>query len=137
MIEFLVKLIKFGLAGAVGLVIDFGLTYIFKEKVKINKYVANGIGFSVAATSNFFINKMWTFEDTSELIVSQFSTFFFIALVGLAINLFILFVLHSYYKFNFYIAKFGAIVIVFFWNFIMNYFFTFAQPVKIAFTAVS
>ncbi|MDQ3394794.1 MAG: GtrA family protein [Bacteroidota bacterium] len=127
MIEFLFKLIRFGLVGATGLVVDFGLTFFFKEKAKINKYLANAIGFSVAASTNFYINKIWTFEDKSNLIVSQFFMFFFIALVGLGINQAILYVLHHHFKHNFYISKLGATVIVFLWNFIMNYWLTFNQ----------
>ncbi len=125
MFEIIIKLLKFGVVGGTGLVIDFGLTYLFKEKAGINKYVANAIGFSVAATSNFFLNKIWTFRDTSESVVEQFAMFFIIALVGLAINQAILYMLHHYYKRNFYVAKLAATLMVFVWNFVLNYLITF------------
>ncbi|MFZ4547377.1 MAG: GtrA family protein, partial [Bacteroidales bacterium] len=46
---------KFGAVGATGVVVDFGFTWVSKEKFKIQKYVANTIGFTFAATSNYFL----------------------------------------------------------------------------------
>ncbi len=123
--DILFKLIKFGFVGASGLVIDFGLTYLFKEKVRINKYVANAIGFSAAATSNFFLNKIWTFEDNNTAVLNQYFLFIGIALAGLAINQLVLYLLHHYLKTNFYVAKLLATAVVMFWNFALNYLFTF------------
>ena len=124
--EILWQLVKFGVVGGSGLVVDFGLTYLVKEKIHINKYVANAIGFTVAATTNFFFNKRWTFGDTSPEVLNQYTLFFGIALVGLVLNQLILFVLHHYFKTNFYLAKLVATGLVVFWNFTMNYLITFA-----------
>ena len=124
--KILEKLIKFGAVGGSGLVVDFGLTYLFKEKIGINKYVANAIGFTAAATSNFYLNKRWTFENASEEILNQYVLFFGIALVGLGINQVVLYTLHHYFRMNFYGAKLVATGLVVFWNFTMNYLITFA-----------
>jgi putative flippase GtrA len=56
---FLLKFIKFCLVGFSGIFVDFGITYFFKEVVKIQKYVANAIGFSLAATTNYFLNRIF------------------------------------------------------------------------------
>ncbi|MGK0357362.1 MAG: putative flippase GtrA, partial [Spirosomataceae bacterium] len=95
------KLIKFGVVGFSGLIVDFGITYLFKEKLRVNKYVANGLGFSVAVVSNFFLNKWWTFEDAGQDYLSQFLTFTTVAIVGLVINQGILYLLHEKVKLNF------------------------------------
>jgi putative flippase GtrA len=42
------RIIKFGLTGLLGMAIDFGATWLCKEKIKINKYIANAIGFTLA-----------------------------------------------------------------------------------------
>ena len=52
------KLIKFILVGFTGLFIDFGLTFFCKEKLNLNKYISNSIGFVLAALSNYFINRI-------------------------------------------------------------------------------
>ena len=119
------KFIKFGVVGCSGMVIDFGLTYLFKEIVKIQKYIANTIGFCTAATTNFFLNREWTFHSTDPAITYQFCKFFFISLIGLGINTFVLWLLVSKYNKNFYLSKLFAIGIVLIWNFFINLYFTF------------
>lgn len=119
------KFLKFSIVGLSGLVIDFGITYLCKEKVKLNKYISNIFGFAVAVCSNFLLNKLWTFEDASDTYFLQFSLFLSIALVGLLINQTILYIVHEYLKLRFYLAKLIAIGIVTLWNFGFNHFYTF------------
>ena len=120
------RFIKFGVVGFLGLIIDFGLTYLLKEKMKVNKYFANVCGFSLAVVNNFILNKIWTFENTGEAYLEQFLQFMAIAIVGLAINQGILYLMHHYMKVNFYLAKLFAIGVVVVWNFGLNYLVTFA-----------
>jgi len=119
------KFIRFCLVGLTGLAIDYGLTFLGKEKIKFNKYLANGIGFLCAATSNFFFNKFWTFEDKSPDELLQYSKYLSFALIGLGINTLIIYLLINKRGMNFYWAKLIAIGIVVLWNFITNYNFTF------------
>ena len=113
--------------GASGMLIDFAITYLLKEKIKTNKYVANSAGFIAAATSNFFLNKFWTFQDKTDNIPVEYLSFLGIGLLGLLINNLVIYILTEKYKNNFYLAKFIAIIVVTFWNFMMNYLFTFNQ----------
>lgn len=125
-LSFVLKFIKFGVVGIMGMMVDFGLTYLLKEPLKVNKYIANSIGFTFAATSNFILNKLWTFNNSDTHIAAQFSKFFIISILGLLLNSLIIFLLTDHkFRMNFYIAKAIATLIVFLWNFLMNYFFTF------------
>jgi putative flippase GtrA len=124
--EVLIKFIKFGFVGLSGLVVDFGITWLFKEKFKIQKYIANGIGFSFAATSNYFLNRIWTFQSENPEIALEFSQFIFVSLIGLAINTLILWLIVTRFKFNFYLSKAFAIMVVMMWNFLANLYITFA-----------
>jgi putative flippase GtrA len=123
---FFLKFIKFGFVGASGMVIDFSITYFFKEIVKIEKYVANAIGFTIAAISNYFLNRIWTFESLNPDIPFEFIKFFIVSLIGLGINTLILFILVSKYKKNFYLSKLFAVGVVMFWNFFVNWIYTFS-----------
>ena len=87
---FLLKFVKFSLVGFSGVFVDFGITFFFKEIVKIQKYVANAVGFSMAATTNYFLNRIWTFHSQNPNIMLEFTRFFIIALIGLMINLLII-----------------------------------------------
>lgn len=124
--EVFVKFIKFGIVGFSGLIIDFGLTWISKEKLKIQKYIANAIGFSVAATSNYFLNRVWTFRSLNPEIALEYSQFILVSLIGLGINTLILWLIVSRLKFNFYLSKVFAVIVVMLWNFFANLLFTFA-----------
>ena len=123
---FLLKFIKFSIVGFSGVFVDFGTTYFFKEVLKVQKYVANAIGFTLAATSNYLLNRVWTFQSTNPRIAEEFSRFFVIALIGLGINSAIIWMMNGKFKVNFYLSKLVATVIVTLWNFLINAYFTFA-----------
>ena len=120
------KFLKFGVVGFSGLFVDFGLTYLFKEIFRVQKYVSNAIGFMMAASSNYVLNRIWTFESTNPNIALEYTEFIVISLIGLIINTLILYLLVSRWKINFYISKVFAIAVVTLWNFFANLLFTFA-----------
>jgi len=123
--SFLLKFVKFGIVGFSGVLVDFSLTFICKEYLKIQKYIANGIGFTIAATTNYFLNRVWTFESTNPNIMLEFTRFFMIALIGLGINSAIVWAMSGKFKVNFYVAKVVATFVVTAWNFLINAYYTF------------
>jgi putative flippase GtrA len=122
---FILKFLKFCLVGFSGMVVDFGTTWLLKEKIKVNKYIANSCGFVLAATSNYLWNRIWTFESHNEHITTEFLSFFIISLIGLGLNNLVLWVLSDKLRLNFYLSKVFAVGIVTIWNFGMNFIFTF------------
>lgn len=124
--EVFFKFVRFGVVGFSGLIVDFGITWISKEKLKVQKYLANAIGFTFAATSNYYLNRVWTFKSENPEIAIEFSQFLLISLIGLAINTLILWLIVSKLKFNFYLSKVFAIMVVMMWNFFANLLITFA-----------
>ncbi|MCB0527713.1 MAG: GtrA family protein [Saprospiraceae bacterium] len=125
MSDIVYKFIKFGIVGASGVVVDFGITWIGKEKLRLNKYIANSTGFLCAVVSNYLLNRIWTFHSNDPSIAMQFSKFLLASLIGLAINNSIIYVLNERFKVNFYISKLFATGVVTLWNFWANYTFTF------------
>ena len=122
------KFLKFGLVGASGMIVDFGITFLMKEKFRLQKYLSNALGFCVAVTTNFFLNRWWTFSSLSHEVAQQFSNFALVAIAGLALNSFILWLMIREAKVKFYFAKLIAIGVVTFWNFGINYFYVFSRP---------
>ena len=123
----LVHALKFGLVGMVGLLVDFSVTWIMKEALYVNAYLANASGFVLAASGNFYLNKKWTFNDSDTRIFKQYFTFFLIALFGLLLHSTLLYVLYGHWGISFYWGKLMPVAVVFFWNFFANSFFTFTQ----------
>lgn len=124
-IGLIIKFIKFGLVGTGGMVVDFGVTWLCKEKLRWNKYISNSLGFVLAATNNYIWNRLWTFESQNEQVVTEYGLFFLISVIGLGLNNLIIYLVHEKLKVNFYVAKIIAIGCVTIWNFGMNYGFNF------------
>ena len=123
--DLLYKLLRFGVVGLSGVFVDFGFTWLLKEKLRVQKYVANSTGFLAAATSNYYLNRIWTFVSHDPRIVRQYGLFLGISVVGLLLNNLIIWVLHDKLRLNFYVAKLLAIGAVTLWNFLLNYLITF------------
>ncbi len=119
----LIRFLKFGIVGLTGMVIDFSITFLLKEKLKIHRYIASSTGFTIAATSNYFLNRIWTFESTDPKIFIEYSTFIIISVIGLGINNLSLYLFEK--KLPFYVAKLFAIGVTMIWNFLANNYITF------------
>ena len=101
------------------------MTYLFKEIIKINKYVSNAIGFICAATSNYILNRIWTFQSENADVATEYGKFLLVSVIGLGINSLTLYILTDKLKWNFYLSKIFAIGMATLWNFFANLLFTF------------
>ena len=119
------QFIKFCVVGGTGVVVDFGITFLFKEKLKLNKYIANSLGFMAAASTNYLLNRWWTFRSHDPEVEQQYVQFVGISAIGLILNNIIIYLLNDKARLNFYLSKLIAIGLVTLWNFFMNYYFTF------------
>lgn len=123
--DLFVKFVKFGVVGVSGVFVDFGITWLLRDKLKINQYFANSTGFMCAVVSNYVLNRLWTFHSTDPSIAIQFGKFLLVALIGLGLNNGIIYLLNEGRQVKFYTAKLIATGIVMIWNFGANYLFTF------------
>ena len=119
------QIIKFGLVGLIGMGIDFSVTGFSKEKLYLDKYIANSFGFCVAVIFNFVLNRAWTFGMADTLFATQIIKFTVVSLLGLLIKNALVYCFTRYTKNHFYLLKLAAIGIVFFWNYFANAIFTF------------
>ena len=123
--DLLTKFVKFGLVGASGVLVDFGVTYLLKEKAMIHQYVANAIGFTTAATTNYIFNRVYTFHSQNPHVLQEYGKFIAVSMIGLGINSFVIWFLVSKFKWNFYFSKIFAIGAATIWNFFANLLVTF------------
>ncbi len=119
------RFVRFGVVGVSGMVVDFSVTWLCKEKFRWNKYVSNSLGFITAATNNYIWNRLWTFESQNDSVAREYLSFLIISVIGLGLNNLIIYLLHERMKLNFYLSKLIAIGIVTIWNFTLNYVITF------------
>ncbi len=116
---------KFFTVGGLGFGVDMLSTFIFKDKLNLNKYLSNSIGFGIGMAFRYVANRIWTFESDDPQILLQFLKFMAIAVVGLGIVNFFLYIFNDRMKIKYYWAKSLAMCFFFAWNFTANYYWTF------------
>lgn len=133
------RFFKFLIVGTIGFVIDFGILTLLKELTPLPTVAANTISFTAAVISNFTLNRYWTYPDSrSKSIWSQMGQFALVNVIGLVINDSILLFLEPTFDamlLNFpavpirgYIpAKMVATIVVLFWNFFVNRYWTYSD----------
>ncbi|MCK4464064.1 MAG: GtrA family protein [Candidatus Omnitrophica bacterium] len=123
------EFIRFSLIGCSGMFIDLSFTYIAKDICLLPFYFARAIGFIFALTSNFLLNRRFTFANAREgNIAKQYMSFFVISILGFSINWLIsVYLYHTLPFFNshYLIASFLGILGGLTVNFTGNKFITF------------
>ena len=124
----IIKFITFLVVGLSGMIIDFSVTFICKEKLKLNIYIANSLGFSIAAVSNFLLNRHYTFNSNNPDISTEFYWFMGISIISLFIYNGIVWIGVNKMNINFYLSKVMGIFVITFWNFFAHLLITFQTP---------
>lgn len=135
--SFVVKFIKFGVVGTVGTVIDFAITWLLFSVLSANEYLANTVGFIIAATANYIFNRVWTWRSRNKNVQTEYAKFIGVSLLGLVLNTLVIFAwlemdgvafeMFGYYIDEFWVAKVVATIAVMVWNFLANHFYTFKE----------
>lgn len=102
------------------MLINLAILYSLVELAYIWYIHAAIAAFIVAVSSNFILNKIWTFEDKRKgiKVIKQYSEFFIVRTIGLLINLGVLYLLVQYGNLWYLPAQFVAISLVTINNFI-------------------
>ena len=79
--------LKYACVGISGTVISAVILYILVTFFSVPLLVGVGISFIIATTSNFILNKIWTFRDKATDDVVQYLTYLAISIVGFFITL--------------------------------------------------
>lgn len=120
------QLIKFGLVGGSGYLINLGVFALLTADLGIHHTIAAIVAFSVAVSSNFFWNRHWTFEAGNGHAGFQAARFFTVSLAGLLINLAVLEVLVLASSLGDISAQAIAVAVAMPFNFLCNKLWTFA-----------
>lgn len=132
------RFFKFLVVGTVGFIVDFGTLTFLVEVMGFIPVAANTISFSAAVVSNFTLNRYWTYPDSrSKRRRIQLLQFAVVSIIGLVINNGILLLLQhpadialrsvqAPEAIGGYIpAKMVGTVVVLFWNFFINRYWTY------------
>lgn len=123
----IIQFTKFVIVGFSNLFIDFSIYLLLTRLADFHYLWANILSFTAATINSFFLNKKWTFRNTNRDYHRQYAKFYLVSGIGLGLNQLILFVLIESWHFYDILAKCVAVVIVTFWNFLGNRFWTFRE----------
>jgi dolichol-phosphate mannosyltransferase len=95
-VRFLSKVGRFYTVGASGLAINFFISYVLSNSITNMWYIhATTVGIVISVTTNFVLNKIWTFEDKKFRLGStlrQYGLFASISALGAALQLGLLYI---------------------------------------------
>jgi len=131
--RFVSKAARFYTVGASGFFVNYLISLLFVDVVANLWYVqANIAGITVSIITNFFLNKIWTFEDrdfnTKKTFV-QLGKFFGFSSLGGLVQVGMVFALTESYGLEYPIALILGVLVAAFGNFILNKRFTFKEKV--------
>ncbi len=119
-------MLKYGAVGLTSAVFDFGILIFLTEVVKFYYLYSATASFIVAALVNYYLNRFWTFRSTGSQI-KQIPIFFTVALFGLALNNFILWLGVEWVHLHYILSKVIATGVVTIFNYLGNKYFTFKK----------
>ena len=137
------RFIRFAIVGSIGAIIDIGIFNLLSSIIRIPALTAQAISFSVAVISNFLWNRYWTYPDSrNKAVMRQLVQFIVVSVIGLAARTLIFdrleealiwsatqilpqkfFVTPTIVGHN--ISLGIVIIIIMFWNFFINRFWTY------------
>jgi len=132
-VRFLSKAGRFYTVGASGFVINYLISILFTGGISDLWYLhANIIGITISMTTNFILNKIWTFEDkdfSTKATIKQYSKFVGFSTLGAIVQLAMVFSLVEWHQMTYPLALFLAVATAAFSNFILNKKWTFKEKV--------
>lgn len=120
------QLIKFGLVGVSGYLINLGVFALLTSNLGVHHLIAAVGAFCVAVSSNFFWNRHWTFAAGDGHAGFQAARFFAVSVAALLINLVVLEALVGGTSMGDLSAQAIAVAVAMPFNFLGNKLWTFA-----------
>jgi dolichol-phosphate mannosyltransferase len=113
---------KYYAVGASGILVNLGLLYYLTEYGSLWYFLSYALAISVSITSNFILNKFWTFRDSidSQKTIVMYVKFVSVSMVGMAIQLGSVYVLVESLTVYYMLAALISICIAGAINFIIN-----------------
>jgi dolichol-phosphate mannosyltransferase len=132
-VSFFSKAGRFYSIGAIGLAINYGISSLFTDVVSNLWYLhATIIGIAVSMSSNFVLNKIWTFEDRNfapKHASIQYAKFMGLSSLGALAQLAMVYLLVDHNKMDYPIALVLAVATSALSNFVLNKKLTFKEKV--------
>ena len=125
-----IQFTKFAGVGAIGTVAHYFVLVVLVSLAGTNAVLASGLGFAVGAIVNYTLNYKCTFNSSERHQVAA-PKFLSVCLVGISLNLLIMYALTSALGVYYLLAQVIATGVVLIWNFLGNRFWTFRSDLAL------
>ena len=130
---FLSKAGRFFTVGASGLAVNIAASFLFSNLVPNAWYIhATLFGIMLSLTSNFLLNKIWTFEDRNfapRHFLRQYVLFLVLCSLGIGIQLSLVLIFMEQYHIPYIVSLIMAVFVASFSNFLLNKRITFGEKI--------
>ena len=125
------KIVRFGLVGLSGILVNMGLLYALTEVAGLYYLISAAIAIELSIVNNFVWNDIWTFGAADNLRlerkIQRFGSFQAVSMGGLVINMAILYLLADVAGVYYLVANLAGILIAFIWNYAVNRHYTWKE----------
>lgn len=131
-VSFLSKAARFYTVGALGLLVNYLASSMFASLSNMWYIHATIIGITISMSSNFVLNKVWTFEDrnfATKHTLEQYGKFIGFSSFGALVQLGLIFILVDSYSVQYPLALVLAVTAAALSNFILNKKWTFKEKI--------
>lgn len=121
------RIVKFALVGASGIIVNEGLLWLLTEVAGLYYLLSSAFAIEASIITNFLLNNAWTFRDRAGNtgLKRRGLKFNLVSIGGLAINMAVLFLLVNYLSIYYLYANIAGILAGFLWNYSVNLRWTF------------
>ena len=116
------EIYKFVVVGVCNGILLLILTGFFTSFLNIFYLISVLIGYEITVISSFLMNDNWTFSKVKKIssVQTRFIKYNIFALIGLGINLLVLFLLTNYLEIHYILSEGAAILVSFGFNYIAS-----------------
>jgi dolichol-phosphate mannosyltransferase len=118
------NIIKFGIVGISGIIVNTGVLYILSEYFGIFYLISSLVAIELSIINNFIWNDFWTFghekDQKISMVTTRFLSYHIVSIGGIVINVGVLVFLTEVLGIYYLISNLLGIFIAFSWNFLVN-----------------
>ena len=106
--------------GAISTIIEWIFFYVLNSALNINYLLATSFAFIFSTFGNWFLGRVLIFKNKNLYLLKEILKIYFVSLIGLCLNLIIMFFAIEKFNVKNIFAKILATGIVFAWNFLIR-----------------
>lgn len=111
-------LILYLVVGAIATLVEWGCFFVLNQW--LHYFLATALAFGLSTLANWFAGRVILFRQTSSPLLKELTQIYMASIIGLVMNLFIMWILVEFPGVSEMLSKIIATGIVFFWNFLVR-----------------